>query len=731
MSGLQSGQLPRRSGSSAPSFPRSIIPFPLYLFRSPRRPVGSSRRCVARWRAHVRFVEFVNLVVGALNVLFSSFAADVNSCRYRLSFSDFVSRSPQSVSVSVSNHSLFDLADGNGALRPFYCVVIERCRRVFHTDCGAAADANTSNCAGGRSRVAHALRVLGPILYRQTAGIRPEPSPSRRLDSSHFYATRRALSGTALPIVASRVSLPTAAAVVNLSSVLGDAEFRLFAQPQLLLRSDPPHRRRRRMPRVAGSAVEYARLVERMVACGMVSLASDRPLVTNGVFCVAKPDSTDLRLIIDCRPVNDRLCAPAKVELPNPELFARLLAPSDFWVAKCDLSDFYHRIALPPAWYQWFGLPPIEVGGKRMFPTLRSLPMGWSFSVLVAQRVHECIVDAALARARFGWRLTRSSIESSPVLSDDPAVAVYIDDLSVKGTDRGKVQAVQDAYIETAAKFGLPVKASKTVAATRRLKVLGVVLDGEERSVAPPPESVVDLLDDTATLCESVACTYTDCAAAVGRANWLLLMSRPLLSVFNNVYAWLARAADTDRPRPVWPCLRRELACAALLAVVAGADLSLPLSRTVVASDASLDGVAVVAADCDDCVDELFGCPMQPPGTGTGAELPLGTLKQLRARDWSVVHAGAVSGAHHINVYECDAMLHAANAVRCGVRQLVLVDSSVVFGAMSKGRSSCQPLLRRCRRWAAMSVVLNSQIIMKWLPSGWNPADGPSRGVLC
>src|SRR5436190_1445629 len=155
-----------------------------------------------------------------------------------------------------------------------------------------------------------------------------------------------------------------------------------------------------------------------------------------------------------------------------------------------------------------------------MFPTLRSLPMGWSYSVLVAQRVHECIVDTALARAGLGWRLTRSSIESSPVLSDNPAVAVYIDDLSVKGTDRAKVQDVQDEYIATAAEFGLPVKPSKTVAATRRLKVLGVVIDGEARSIAPPPESVVDLLGDAAALCEAVSCTYTDCASVVGRANW-------------------------------------------------------------------------------------------------------------------------------------------------------------------------------------------------------------------
>ena len=61
-------------------------------------------------------------------------------------------------------------------------------------------------------------------------------------------------------------------------------------------------------------------------------------------------------------------------------------------------------------------------------------------------------------------------------------------------------------------------------------------------------------------------------------------------------------------------------------------------------------------------------------------------------------------------------------------RYLVFTDSLVCLGARGKGRSSSPPLLRLCRRLAAIRVACGIRIALRWVPSGWNVADGPSRG---
>ena len=60
---------------------------------------------------------------------------------------------------------------------------------------------------------------------------------------------------------------------------------------------------------------------------------------------------------------------------------------------------------------------------------------------------------------------------------------------------------------------------------------------------------------------------------------------------------------------------------------------------------------------------------------------------------------------------------------------LILVDSMVALGALAKGRSSSPPLLRFCRQGAAVMMAMDIRPMLRYIPSGVNPADGPSRGL--
>jgi hypothetical protein len=62
-------------------------------------------------------------------------------------------------------------------------------------------------------------------------------------------------------------------------------------------------------------------------------------------------------------------------------------------------------------------------------------------------------------------------------------------------------------------------------------------------------------------------------------------------------------------------------------------------------------------------------------------------------------------------------------------KSLLLVDNSSVVGILTKGRTSSFSLRQPLRRLAAILVATSSRLIVAWVKSEWNPADGPSRWV--
>ena len=60
-------------------------------------------------------------------------------------------------------------------------------------------------------------------------------------------------------------------------------------------------------------------------------------------------------------------------------------------------------------------------------------------------------------------------------------------------------------------------------------------------------------------------------------------------------------------------------------------------------------------------------------------------------------------------------------------RLLLLVDSSATLGSINKGRSSAHRLLRPLRTMSSLLLAAGIYLKAKWVPSGINPADKPSR----
>ena len=102
-------------------------------------------------------------------------------------------------------------------------------------------------------------------------------------------------------------------------------------------------------------------------------------------------------------------------------------------------------------------------------------------------------------------------------------------------------------------------------------------------------------------------------------------------------------------------------------------------------------------------------------------------------RSWQVVGRYRWQRRESMPVYEARASLHAIQhhlrSLRSfGQKHIILTDSMTAAVAFDKGRAQGFSLRRVVQQTAALSMASGCLFRMRWIPSEWNPADGPSRG---
>ena len=149
-------------------------------------------------------------------------------------------------------------------------------------------------------------------------------------------------------------------------------------------------------------------------------------------------------------------------------------------------------------------------------------------------------------------------------------------------------------------------------------------------------------------------------------------------------------------------------------------DMQLPFLPIIAATDASTEyghGGVVAHASVDDvrritrkaCKSGGHVCFDEGPDLPDDLLARLGPRHdlQLTLSDFDVIFSVRVETPNHINIEEAGALLRYLRWVlraksRFAHRVVLLVDSKVVLGAISKGRSSSKPLNALVRRAAAM-----------------------------
>jgi hypothetical protein len=742
--------------------------FPLPSLPPIARPLSSSARVRRRFTVRRAIVELTNRCIYSLNRLYTS----------PLSLASALpsSQPDNSVFSSACQPSVIPSA----AQQRILALLRERCAAF-------ALHARTGRLTGPARDVGESvLDALSSFTLAAEPAAYPSPSADAAPgDSLPVAAAPQLVDSTLLPpsstfsseptpvvpLIADRVSLPEQLNIVPLTRVLPPETAAVYSSSSpALLRSTTEvfilgvtHPLRR--PRVAGSRVEYVRLIGRLLAQGMISFTS-APRAVNGVFCVAKDAESD-RLIIDAQPANRLFVPSPHVSLPGPSHLVQLQVPvgARMYVGKSDLSNFYHHLGLPTWMQPFFALPPLtpaELASLGLttgsaFPCCVTLPMGFSHAVFLAQSCHEHVVYSSGSLSR-----TDSILHlSAPDVSSSRAVhGIVIDDFFLCSLSKQRAEAVMQGVVSSYAAAGFVVKQSKLVWPTAQpVKVIGFDIDGEHATITLPADSQSSLVQSTLLCLRSPTVSGIHLAHLIGRWTWVMMLRRPTLSVLQHVYRYIR--VSQRRPFTLWKCVRRELHTLLTLLPLISTQLTQSIFHRALASDASELAAGVVSTHVSPELHqhlwplcsarhhavqqtrlnaaELRALSLDTSGpAAAAASIPTDTdsfkpfYSAVSAAPWRTIVSKAWSSMEHINALELRAALLALHHAfsypsALSSRVYLLLDSTVAFFTLWKGRSSSPALLMILRKACALLLAGGMTLLPGWLPSALNPADAPSR----
>lgn len=354
--------------------------------------------------------------------------------------------------------------------------------------------------------------------------------------------------------------------------------------------------------------------------------------------------------------------------------------------------------------------------------------MGWSHSVDVAQCLHEHVLRSYSSLSPSAALLDGTS---SYCYADRLLYSSYIDDTVLLHIDPLVLQRAIDDLAVAYQTAGVTVKWSKLVQPScDGVDVLGLELHGRHATYGLSPVKMHQLILSTRSFLTRTHCTGRDLARIVGSWTWAALVRRECLCVFRAVYRFCAVAGD--RIFHIWPSVRQELWTMMGLAPLMYADLSATWCDRVIATDACTTGHgASTSLATAEAMSVLARC--QPvPSIDTPEETCAFTAMSMGIRTWKHIVSAPFYYHQHINTLELNAVLVALRwllSFRASVnkRVLMLGDSQVVVHALSKGRTSAPTLFLPLRRLSCFVLASGLRVSYRWIPSEFNPADGPSR----
>ena len=463
----------------------------------------------------------------------------------------------------------------------------------------------------------------------------------------------------------------------------------------------------------------------------------------------------------------------------------RLPRGEQLYVAQSDIKNYFYCLEMPTELRRLFSMPGIPSdllrrwnvpskfltggltlqNGGRVHPCLRVVPMGWSWAMWIAQRIHQeqCMIASGLTADR----LLTDRRPAPPLDGQRPVIMPYADNLNVAGTNKEVVQDTKDKVVQHLRGLGFAVH--EELDASNIADSLGYRIDGIAGTVQPIPAKLAKVSIAFEWLSRRPKVSGRMVEKLIGHAVHFMLVRRELLAIFRSLYDFARH--EPSSPCRLWRSAAREARWVSVLLKICSADLRMPWHDTVTCSDASLSGYAVCSRKAtheEVCLmgsqregwrfrgydptsnprsqtverGDVFSDPrtVMPLEQGQAAIDPYqlnGDFREVEKSfmdpaEWHLDFAAHMSFPEHITLLESRgivaALRHKLRASGCMYRRhLHLNDNLSAVLITDKGRSSAYEMLRVARRLAALLLASNSVLHSRWIPSEWNVADSGSR----
>ena len=373
-------------------------------------------------------------------------------------------------------------------------------------------------------------------------------------------------------------------------------------------------------------------------------------------------------------------------------------------------------------------------------PVNKTWAMGFSWSSFVAQsKLLSIARDAGLREEQI------LSLESPPPAGASEMVTIATDDAVFVHTDAEIALQRLISFDRALDNAGVIKHPAKDEDAALETVALGCHLGNSPPWVEPDLSKLLALLLGITAFADARVTTPRIVGALLGSAGWFAQLTQWHYSIFVRAYD-LSGVSDLDSAIEVTREAQDEFAVYAALAPLLVADLERPFLPLLACSDASPSfgyGVSVRSIDAD--MAETLSARSEQRGDyltfddvmpdnggqrkmGTPIELPFSMesfTDVLSIRASSIAHSGCMEA--HAVLLMVQWILRSAS--RLSSRVVVGIDATTVLAVMLKGRTSAPSLRKAVRAVAAHCLGGNLLLLPLWVPSRYNPAAKPSRGV--
>ncbi|CAE7391323.1 ANK1 [Symbiodinium sp. CCMP2592] len=453
---------------------------------------------------------------------------------------------------------------------------------------------------------------------------------------------------------------------------------------------------------------KYVDFVRTLYLAGMLAFtAHPKDLMTP--FFVAKK-SGKLRLVLDCRGINQRFKEPPSMMMAAGSSWSQLELPEGqhLYIAQSDITDYFYSLRMPEELQPYFCLPSIPSEALdawmvhpelrpaadregMVFPCFRVVPMGWSWAMYWAQRVHQ--LQALLGSGLTAERLLVAERPAPPIDDGQPLMIAYADNLNVAGTCPVKVQEAKDNAAAHLRSLGFGVH--EELDACTQASSLGFFVDGVKGVVTPKPDKVGKVVAAFRWLSRRPRVPGKAVEKLIGHAvHFMMLWTSAAREA-----AWvssLLTVSDIGHRKESWRFRSRDFVAPRKKAL--GSETLDPFI--------DVDTVLPVAV-----LDE------DPFSVNPGFnEVP---TEIMEPNMWACAFAARMTLPEPITVLEARGTVAAIrhtcrNTRNFGKRHVHINDNLANVLCFEKGRSASFAMLRACRRACALLVACNIAVHHRW-----------------